>query len=121
MMAKRLAGMDIGQMNFDKRNFDCGQCIAQRDRSMRESGGVDDDEIQLFTSQGMQFADQIGFTVALEGFERDARRLRLLDEQGIDVVQCFPALMLRLAQPQEIKVGAVQHQYRFPLGSGFRE
>ena len=55
-MTEALAGMNITDMHFDRRNLHREQRVVKGDRCMRLSAGIDDDAGGLF---GMGFVNEV--------------------------------------------------------------
>ena len=47
MMTETLAGVNVADMHFDRRNFHRHQSVMQRDRGVRIAAGIDDDPGRL--------------------------------------------------------------------------
>ena len=104
-MAKRLACVDIAQMDFDRGQLNAGDRIAQRVRRVGEGTWVDQHPI-CPCACGVECIDQDPFVVALE-------RAHLMvgggcNDTAIDVGQRQRAIDLGLACPQQIQIGAMQ-------------
>ena len=77
---------------------------------MRIRGRVDQDEIGLFISRGLDAVDERTFVIALEGRQFDARFLGSRGERLIDLRKRDAAVHLRLPGAEKVQVRAVQHQ-----------
>ncbi len=53
MFAEILAGVDVGEVDFDEGDLYCQQGIAQGDAGVGEGGGVEDDEVDVFVGSRM--------------------------------------------------------------------
>ena len=83
-MAEFLAGVDIGDVHFDGRNFHRHQGVMQRDRGVRIAAGIDDDPGGLLGVRLVDEIDQFAFVIGLPavGLEAELRgglRAELLD------------------------------------------
>lgn len=87
MMTKGLALVDIGQMDFDKRDVDPGQGIANCHAGMGESGGVDNDELHASGFCLVNLIDQHAFVVTLKAIDLNAMLFAELHGSLIDVIQ----------------------------------
>jgi len=67
MMPERFAGVDIGQMHFDKGDFSGQQGIPQRHTGVGEGGRVEDDEVDTFLARIVNALDQFVLGIALQG------------------------------------------------------
>ena len=63
-MAKFLARMDVGKVNFDGRNPHSGDGVPQRDTGVSVGGGVDDDDLK-FVLGLLNPIDQLAFEIGL--------------------------------------------------------
>lgn len=118
MLAKGFARMNVRQMNFDERNRNGGNRIAQGNAGVRVGRRVDDDETDAFSAGGMNALDQGAFVVALEGFEHDACRFGATRQRAVDVGERGGTIVLRLARAEQVQVRAVDDQQL--VGSAFR-
>src|SRR5262245_50103754 len=115
MVSKRLAREDVRQMNLDARNRASQQRIEQRDRSVGEGAGIDNQPRALrprFLDPGHEFA----LVVALAKCDREPERCRLTLASDAQIVERFPAVNLGLTGPKQVEIGTVQHVNR--LGHG---
>src|SRR3546814_1948082 len=92
-------------MYFDKRNFDGGKRIAQRNAGVRICCRIDDDEIGLILACRLYTVDEFAFVIALEG---DAMRPAFccqVCKMLIDICQCLPSVDFWLACAEQIQIG----------------
>ncbi len=61
--AERFTGMDIGKMNFNSRQGDCGDRIAQSDTGMRIGTWINQNARCSLASRGMNPVDQGPFMI----------------------------------------------------------
>jgi hypothetical protein len=77
---------------------------------MRESGRVDDDEIDVLACRGMHALDQGRLRIALESRQLHAGVGGRCFEPGVDVEQAGVTVVLRLARAQQVQIRPVQDQ-----------
>ena len=75
MVAEGFARVNVGKMNFHKRNGGGRQRVAQGNTGVGVGRRVDDDEIHLVACGLVQSVDQGAFVVVLKGFDLCAGRL----------------------------------------------
>src|SRR5690606_10988577 len=102
------AGVRVGQVDFDVRDRDRGQRVADRHAGMGERGGVDQDERGTIVARGLDPLDQHVLGVGLQALEFVAGGGGLLVQGGVDVGQRGAPVDLRLAGAEQVEVGAVQ-------------
>jgi|GEM_PF-5593674 len=110
MLAERFTGMNVGQMHFDERDGDPRQRVTNGHTGMRERGGVNDDEADVFLWGGMNTLDKQVFGIALETLHRHADGVTLLLERGIDIGKGLMPVMLGLSYPQQVEIRSVQNK-----------
>ena len=110
MMAERLAGVDVREMDLDYRQFRDQQRIAQRDRGVGEAGGVDDDAVGV-VARLVDPLDELALVVALAELDRDVELGRALLARDLDVAERLATVDLRLAHAEHVEVGPVQHEH----------
>src|SRR5512141_664932 len=94
MMAEGFARVNVGKMNFDKRDGGGRQRVAQGNAGMGVGRRVDDDEIHLVACRLVQPVDQGAFVVVLEGFDVCTGGFSTTDQRTVDVVQRGEAIVL---------------------------
>src|SRR5574340_594564 len=85
VVAEGFARVDIGKMNFDKRNGGSRQRVAQGDAGMGVGRRIDDDEVHAVAGGFVQALDQGTFMVVLEGFDERPGRVAQAGQGTIDV------------------------------------
>lgn len=110
MPAEWLAGMDIGQMDFDEGDGNGRQRIAQSHAGMCVAGGIDDDEADLLLAGRLNTVDQLTFVVALEAFQAHATDAGPRFHRGMNVSERGMPVNPRLARAKQVEVGSVKYQ-----------
>ena len=80
MVAERLAGEHVGQMDFDERDRHPRQRIAQGHAGMRAGTRVDQDVVDPVAPGLLDAVDEFAFMIALEGGYLDTGRAPTLDQ-----------------------------------------
>jgi hypothetical protein len=111
-MPEGLAGVYVGQMNFDERDGHTGQRIADRDTGVCVGRRIDEDEIDPFAPGLLDTVDQSALMIALEAVDPHPGRRASFRQAAIDGVQRLLAVYGRLAAAQQVKIRSVQHEYR---------
>ena len=95
-------------MHLDHGQTDCGERIANGDRSVRERGGIYDDAV-AGTEALLDLIDDLAFEIALEKLDLIAAligdRLHLL----VDVFHLHSAVDRGLAKTQHIDIGPLNY------------
>ena len=86
------------------------QRVPEDDARVREACRIDDDERRSVTFRSMNAVDQFRLAVALEGHHLAPALFALLHQPGIDRGQRLRSIVLGLALPEQVQVGAVHHQ-----------
>lgn len=107
MMAETFALIHIRQMHFDKGYRYSEQRVAQGYAGMSQRAGVDNDEVDIFITGGMDAVDQLVFGIALQKLDVMARILRNLEQPRIDVCQRLFAVNFWLPAAKQVEIGAV--------------
>src|SRR5262245_32068032 len=108
MVLKRLAREDVRQMNLDARNRASQQRIEQRDRSVGESAGIDN-QPRALRSGFLDPGHELAFVVALAKCDRESERCRLALASDAQILERLPAVNFGLPGPKQVEIGAVQH------------
>ena len=117
-MTEALAGVDVADVHFHRRDFHRDQRIVQRDRGVRIAAGVDDDAGHLLGMRLVDEVDQFAFAVGLAAIGLQAELRRGLRAQFFDIGERRMAIRLRLPDPQQIEVRAVEDIDRRGRGLG---
>src|SRR4249919_747367 len=122
VLAERLAGMRVGQVDFDEGDLHRRQRIAHRHAGVGEGGRVDQDEVGAVAACGLDAFDQQVLGIALETAQRMPGFLGAGGQASIDLGQRGAAIDSRLAFAEQIEIGAMQDEelsHRcLPSGSG---
>ena len=102
--------MDIGNMNFDKRNGNAGQCIAQGDTGMGKGGRINQDKGRAIRACGMDAVDQLMLSVALELFQGKACGAGVLAQLLLNIGEGCVAVYMRFTTAQQIQIWPLQYQ-----------
>src|SRR5690606_37822731 len=81
------------------------------DTGMGEGRGIDDDEIHAFLAGRLNAIHQCAFVIGLEGAALRTSRRGLRHQGAIDLRKRGRPIRFRLACPEQVQVGSVQHQY----------
>jgi hypothetical protein len=102
-----------------RRAVRCRIWCRQVNRRTRQSGGVEDDEIQRLLAL-MQPIDQRSFVIGLNGLDRESESFPVRSTVLGDVVEGRVAVFLRPPLPESVEVGAVHdcgaHRGSFHVG-----
>ena len=109
MVAKRLAFMHLGNMQFNHRRIESVQRIENSDRCMRESARIDNKPAGNFTRLVNPVNDLI-FPVRLVETQFQPVRFGDATALALDIRQCDMAINTRLAFAKQIEIGAVQNE-----------
>ena len=118
MVTETLAGVDVADMHFDRRNLHRDQRVMQRDRGVRIAAGVDDDAGRLLRVRLVDEIDQLALAVGLPAIGLQAELRRRFHAQLFDIGERRVAVGLRLPRPQHVEVRAVEHIDRRGRGLG---
>ena len=118
MMPETLAGVNVADVHFDRRNLHRDQRIMQRDRGVRIAAGVDDDSGYLFRVSLVNEIDQLALAVGLAALGLHAELRRRFRAELFDIGKLRVAVRLRFPRPQHVEVRAVEHIDRRGRGLG---
>lgn len=107
---ERLPGLNVGQMNFDKRNSYRRQGVAQRNAGMGEPTWIDHDESIPLHLGVMHPLNQGTLVVALKALKGYTVCLGEPSKTPVYVLKGFISIDLRLTGPQEVQVWSMQHE-----------
>lgn len=108
--AERFTGMDIGKMNFNCRQGDRGNGIAQSDTGMRIGTWIDQNARCSIASRGMNPVDQGSFMVGLKRFDRDPEFGTKLYQAPINIGESCSTVNFRLARAEQVQVRSMQYE-----------
>src|SRR5947209_8533967 len=108
-MAKLLPRINIAQMDFDDRRFQCGEGVAQRNRVMRKRAGIDDDAVSLLRLL-LEKVDDGSLVVGLEALHAGIQFLAPLLQRSNDLRQRDRAIDGRLARSKRVEIRPVYHE-----------
>src|SRR3954452_19481232 len=103
-----LASVDVGDVHLDARNLRRSHRIPQGVAVVGVGGGVEHDAVHRPTT--VDGVDQVALAVALHALHLDAQLDTKGDDAGLDVRQGLRSVDLRLTDPEQVKVGAVDQQ-----------
>ena len=106
MMAKWLAGINIGKVNFDGGDVYGLQGVMERNRGVCIAGPIDDDSGSL-ALRLMNPADQFALGIGLPENNLVPQRLGLGSATRFQVSDGFLAIDGGFAQAQQVQVGSV--------------
>ncbi|MCY1181937.1 hypothetical protein D9M73_224720 [compost metagenome] len=109
MVAEGLAGVHVGQVDFDHRQFAGDQGVADGDRGVGPRGRIDDDP-GAATAGGVNPVEQFAFMVGLAKLNCQAELFGGTCAQGRDVCQGFVTVSRRFTGTEQVQVRAVEHQ-----------
>src|SRR5665647_1443031 len=115
-MAEGFAREHVRQMDLDKRDPDGGQRIPHGHAGMGVGGGVDDDEIDLVPARLLNTLDEFGLGIALVGLEAGSGLLGRCGQPRLDRLQGVLAVVIRLADAEQVQIGAIDEQDVFVRG-----
>lgn len=109
LVAKFLAGMHVGKVQFDHRDLDGANGVVQGDRRMGIGTGVDGDAgggVAGF----MNSVDQIAFMVGLAEIDGKTQLLAFGLAERLDIGKRLAAIDTGLAFAECVQIGAVEHE-----------
>ena len=106
VVAEVFAGVNIGQMDFDKGQCHTQKGVADGDAGVGLGAGVDDDVI-VRSACLMDGIDDCTFVVTLEMVKRDAQFGGGVLQARNQRIEGVAAVKLRLAQAEQVEIGAV--------------
>src|SRR5260370_34688387 len=116
MMAKGLAPIDVGQVNFDNRYAQRAYGIADSDARMRVGGGVDNERVDL-TARFLNAVDDRALAVGLKRLDRHSELEAKLAQPEINLRQRRAAVNSGLAFAKHIEIRPMHHQHRRRIAS----
>jgi hypothetical protein len=118
MMAKALAGVDVADVDLDRRDFHRDQRIVERDRGVRIGPGIEDDAGSLLGMGFVDEVDQLTLPVRLPAIGLQTEFGASFRAQLLDVGKRGMAVGFGLAGSQQIEVRAVEHVNGIGSGLG---
>src|SRR5262245_55971317 len=121
-VAEALAREDVADMDFDQRNLDRRDRVADRDRGVGVAGRVEHDAGGLLGARLLDPVDQLALVVRLAEHHGEAVAFGRLTAEPLHVLEGCAAVGFRLARAEQIEVGAVEdvdgarHGVRRPRG-----
>lgn len=109
-MAEALACMDIGNMNFDKRNGNTRQGVTQCHAGMGKRRRVNNNKDGAIAAGGMNTVNQLVFGVALELLQSESGSPGTLAQLLFYIGQRGVAVNMRLTGAQQIQIRPLQYQ-----------
>jgi hypothetical protein len=100
-----LPRMHIRHVDFDTRNGNGGNGVADRIAVMRVRPGIDDQPLAM--TRTVHEADELPLAVALSAANTDPKLDAQLDDPFLDGLQCLIAVDADLAFTQQVQVGPV--------------
>ena len=104
-----LAGVNIGEMNFDGGDADGGDGIPKSDAGMGVGGGVDNEDAEA-TFGLLDPSDQLSFEVGLSELDLGSRLERLFPDLSLDFSQSGMAVNLWLPLAEQVQVRPVEEE-----------
>src|SRR5467141_224541 len=100
------AGVDVGEMHFNKRNLHRGERIVNGEAGVTVSSRVHERAVGT-SAQGVNHLYDLPFPIALRERELDAEFLGDLQETRLDVGKRFSPIESGFTCPEQIEVGAI--------------
>src|SRR5687768_5394333 len=97
-------------MHFDGGNTDRRQSVAQANRGMSQTSGVDDNTVVLARSL-MNPVDNIAFMIRLKRSNRKPQTPSFLQDQFVEFQKRLLTINMRLPPAQHIQIRPVNDQY----------
>jgi hypothetical protein len=96
------------EVNFDERDLDRQQCIAQRDARVREPCRIEQNQRDVARRSQVDPADQLRLRVALERRQPMAGLCRQLRHALVDLLERDVPVNPRLADSEQVQVRPIQ-------------
>ena len=109
MVAEALAAKDVRQMHLDHRQTGGGERVEHGDRGMGQRAGIQNDAVGRFTRL-LDPVDQLAFVIGLAKIDLQVERGRAREAARFDIGQGVMAVDRRLAHPEQVQIGAVEHK-----------
>jgi len=114
-VAERLAGMDVAQVDFDGRDADGRDGVAQRVGVVGERAGVDHDAVGP-PAGVVDRVHQRALVVGLQDTQRCSALRRDVFQPRVDLRQRDRAIHARFTRAEEVEIGAVEDEDAFHSG-----
>src|SRR6202165_4059638 len=108
-MPIRLAGKDVGNVNFDNQLARAAQCIGERQAGVRERPGGDDDGVARCPLL-LDPVDQLALVVRLQARNLELELTATLGEQLFQVGEGLRAVELRHSPPEGGRLGSFEYK-----------
>jgi hypothetical protein len=102
-------GENVAQVDFDEYRTNREKRIAEGQTGVGQGRGIDQRSVHPSPEPLHRF-DQLTFVVGLHPFEVDTQPSSLGSNQGLDFSQGRGAVELRLAGPEKVEIGSIQHR-----------
>src|SRR5207302_1107822 len=109
MVAKALAPEDVREVDLDDRQIGSEKGVEHRDRSVGKRARVEDDSLGCFTSL-LDPIDQLTFVIGLAEVDLEVECCGAGRAALLDVAERVMAIDRRVANPEQVEVGAVQNE-----------
>jgi len=110
LVSKILAGKYVAQVDLDERNFDRQQRVTNGDAGVRESAGIQENEVYLVGLRLLNTIDDLMLGIALERRNLMAQFRRKLAKSGLYICEASCAINARLAAAEQIEIGAIDQE-----------
>lgn len=104
--------MDVRKMNFNERNANARQRIANGNACVCIGGRIDYDESDAIPTRLLDAVDQCAFVIALKALHIDASGTRRGLQPLVDFGQRFTTVEFRFTRTEQVKIRSVQNQNR---------
>lgn len=106
-LPERLSLIDVGDMNFDRRDGYRLESIKDRHRRVSICTGVDNDAVSAVKECALYEVNQVTFVIALKTFDFDVLLLAVILDNLDEIIICRAAIQFRLSYSEHVKVGSV--------------
>jgi hypothetical protein len=113
------AGELVRHVHFDDRNLHGREAIADRIRGIAEASRVADDRIEPLRRHVARPLDELGLAIRVENIDFDLPLRRILANHSVQFGGGRRAVNFRLPRPEQMHVGALDHQdFRHTASTG---
>ncbi len=113
MLTEGFTGVNIGQVNFDNRNSDCGQGIPKGNAGMGQTTGIDDNTMHAIQVRPMNSVNQFTLMVGLKKFKGKAELTAPFHQITINVIQGLSTVNPRFPDSEHIQIRTMKDEYDF--------